>query len=523
MQNAVGYVRYSSDSQSDGYSIEAQKNAINQFATRENFNVLRFYMDEAKTGTNDNREAFLSLIADSKKKEFEVVLVHKLDRFSRNRKDSIVYRAKLKEHGVKLISVLEKIDEDNPEDIILLSVLEGMNQFYSMNLGREVKKGMSVAASKGQFVGGRVPLGFYSDRKTKKLQILESEAIRVRNMFQLVADGMTIKNLVQYTITNGYTTKEGRNYNMKTLILLLTNPVYIGTAEYRSFRKDSVMYKKIKSRPEIISVDNAYQAIIEQDTFHLVQRKIQESARGPYARKPKKTENEYLLTGKLFCEESGLPMVGRSSTVYKEYKNGSTGIFEYSNYRCNCKDHHTVKKETVENFIINAVRRDVFNEQTIQNLAEGMKLSLDRQNTFSPEELANMENQVLKIENDKNRLINLFLENIISKQQLDLKTRELNEKQYKLENDIEQANFATRKFDTLQLKTAIKLMAESLSDDSETNKKSIIDAFVERITYSEHEINITYKIDLPQVVFKNANGGGKVFLNTTYQTNQIHL
>lgn len=509
MQNAVGYVRYSSDSQSDGYSIEAQINAINQYASREGLNVLKFYIDEAKTGTNDNREAFLSLISDSKKKEFECVLVHKLDRFSRNRKDSIVYRAKLKESGVKLISVLEKIDEDNPEDIILLSVLEGMNQFYSMNLGREVKKGMTVAASKGQFVGGRVPLGYFSDRKIKKLQILESEAIRVRDMYQQVADGMTIKNLVHYTIENGYTTKEGRDYNMKTLTLLLSNPVYIGKSVYRSFRKDSIMYRKIKNRPEVISVDDAFPPIIDKDLFHIVQRKIQDSSRGPYSRKQKKTENEYLLTGKLFCHESNLPMIGRSSTVYKEYKNGTTGVFEYSNYRCSCPKHHTVKRDTLEAFIIEAVKRDVFNELTIQNLAERMKSTLDKQNTLSQEELENMEIQVLKIENDKNRLLNLFLENIISKTQLETKTKELNEKQYRIENEIEHSNFSSRKFDTLQLKSAIKLMAESLNDQEERNKKSIIDAFVERITYSDKEINITYKIDLPQVVFKNEYGGGK--------------
>ena len=133
--NVVAYCRYSSENQRDGYSIEAQKKAISDYCNRMNYTILRFYIDEAKTGMNDNREEFQAMIADSSSKEFSAVIVHKLDRFSRDRYNSVFYRKKLKDNGVKLLSVLENIDDDNPEDLILLSVLEGMADYYS-KIGR---------------------------------------------------------------------------------------------------------------------------------------------------------------------------------------------------------------------------------------------------------------------------------------------------------------------------------------------------------------------------------------------------
>ena len=89
------------------------------------------YTDRAKSATTDNRPEFLRMIEDAKKGLVDVVLVHKLDRFARNRHDSIGYRMELKRHGVSLVSILEYLDEESPESIILESVLEAMAEYYA--------------------------------------------------------------------------------------------------------------------------------------------------------------------------------------------------------------------------------------------------------------------------------------------------------------------------------------------------------------------------------------------------------
>ena len=118
----VGYCRFSSEAQRDGYSIEAQVRAITEWAQREGHVIRDFYIDEARSGTSDNRESFQRMISDASTGTFKAVVVHKLDRFARDRYDSAVYRHKLKEHGIRVISVLEPLD-DSPESIMMEAVL----------------------------------------------------------------------------------------------------------------------------------------------------------------------------------------------------------------------------------------------------------------------------------------------------------------------------------------------------------------------------------------------------------------
>ena len=163
MINVVGYARYSSDNQREE-SIVAQERAIREFCQKNNYNLIKVYKDEAISGTSiKDRTEFLELIEDSKKREFQCVVVHKFDRFARNRYDHAIYEKKLNDNGVKLLSVLEQLN-DSPESVILKSVLTGMNEYYSLNLSREVKKGLNENALKCIHNGGIPPLGYNLDK-----------------------------------------------------------------------------------------------------------------------------------------------------------------------------------------------------------------------------------------------------------------------------------------------------------------------------------------------------------------------
>ena len=138
---AVAYVRFSSDSQRNE-SLDAQLRAIKDYCNNNNLNLVNVYSDSALSGTStDNRTSFLQMISDSKKDLFDFVIVHKLDRFARNRYDQAIYEKKLNDNNVKIVSVREQFN-DSPESVILKSVLAGMNEYYSLNLSVEVKKGM---------------------------------------------------------------------------------------------------------------------------------------------------------------------------------------------------------------------------------------------------------------------------------------------------------------------------------------------------------------------------------------------
>ena len=122
--NAVIYARYSSHNQTE-QSIEGQLHDGYAFAERNGYQVIGEYIDRALTGTKDQRPDFQRMIRDAEKRQFQVVIVWKLDRFARNRYDSAIYKAKLKKYGVRVVSVMENITE-GPEGIILEGLLESM-------------------------------------------------------------------------------------------------------------------------------------------------------------------------------------------------------------------------------------------------------------------------------------------------------------------------------------------------------------------------------------------------------------
>ena len=127
------------------------------------------------------------MIRDAKSGKFEYVIVYKVDRFSRNRYDSAIYKAKLKQSGVKLLSAMENI-ADGPEGIILESVLEGMAEYYSANLAQNVSRGMRQRAEQGKFLGSVVPLGYDIDAD-KNFVINDHDATIVRRIFERYAAG----------------------------------------------------------------------------------------------------------------------------------------------------------------------------------------------------------------------------------------------------------------------------------------------------------------------------------------------
>ncbi len=157
MKTAVIYARYSSNSQTE-QSIEGQLRVCQQYAQNNDLFIVDTYIDRAMTGTNDNRLAFQKMLADSKKKQFDFVIVYKLDRFARNKYESVTNKQRLKDNGVGLLSAMENIP-DTPEGKLMEGVLEGLNQYFSEELRQKVNRGFRESWLKGNSTGGSVLFG----------------------------------------------------------------------------------------------------------------------------------------------------------------------------------------------------------------------------------------------------------------------------------------------------------------------------------------------------------------------------
>lgn len=235
---AVLYARFSSDNQREE-SIETQLRAIREYCERKGIIILHEYCDRAKSATTDNRPEFLQMISDSKNDEFDFVIVHKLDRFSRNRYDSAYYKKELKKAGVSVLSVLENLD-DSPESIILESVLEGMSEYYSKNLAREVMKGMRESALQCRALGGKPPYGYKINHVTHTYEIYEYEAEAVRLIYNRAVEGVGYSEIITELNLLGYKTGAGKPFGKNSLTEILRNEKYIGVYIFnRTISKNS--------------------------------------------------------------------------------------------------------------------------------------------------------------------------------------------------------------------------------------------------------------------------------------------
>ena len=267
-KKVVIYTRYSSSKQNET-SIEAQLKICNDYCTANNFTVVGEYKDEAKSAKTDDRPDFQRMINDSNKKQFEGVVVYQLDRFARNRDDSYVYRTILLKNGVNLFSARENITDD-ASGIIMVSVLEGMAEYYSKELAQKVNRNMRLNAEKGYFNGGFYPLGYkvetidFGTYKKRKLAIDPISSKVVKEIFELRAEGTKIEHIVDILNHEGHTNRVGKPFTINSLQTLLKNKRYIGT----NFYNDE-------------EFPNTIPAIVDLQLFNKVQKMFEENKRKP--------------------------------------------------------------------------------------------------------------------------------------------------------------------------------------------------------------------------------------------------
>lgn len=427
INKAALYARYSSDNQRSE-SIDAQLRAMQNYCQQNHILIVETYIDEAKSATTDHRPSFQKMIADSKYHQFNIILVHKLDRFARNRYDSAVYKRELKKNGVSVYSVLENLD-DSPESIMMESVLEGMSEYYSQNLAREVMKGMRETALQCKHTGGKPPLG-YDLNTDGKLIINQGEAEVVQQIFKMYLGNYSYSKMAEVLNKKGYRTKTGSLFRKNSFYSILRQEKYTGVYIWnRASAKQNGMRNNHKSKAlkDQVMIQGGCPNIISRSYFEEVQKKMQERAHG---KAESKARRYYMLGGKGFlqCGICGKSMTG---TVRKSH--GKT----YITYQC--PSHKAKQCETKE------VRADRLNLIVAQQLAE-LFFREDRlkdwENLFQSDIRDDPENKGLKnrIRGIDKKMENILqnLEYVVSKaltQRLDELTRKKEELESKLKND----------------------------------------------------------------------------------------
>lgn len=319
---AAIYIRVSSDMQVDGYSLETQEDGCRRTANQKGWTIAATYRDEGISAKTIDRPAFQAMLADAEAGYFDVILVHKLDRFSRSVTDMLLTMRDLERCKVSVKSATEDFDFTTPIGRVLLTLLAAFAEWYLSNLSAETQRNRKTAAISGNW-GSRLPFG-YSPRGGWKrdggegVAIPDQNAIGYQMIMGLAETGeYSYRKLADALNGQGYrpTGRAGRKgvelWTTDSIRYMVNNRFYVGEVQYKG--------EWFPGNHEPLITVERWQAI--QDIMASRQRVA--------AFKANRVARFYLLGGLLKCAECGSPMRG-------EYRTNNADK-EYLYYRCSSR------------------------------------------------------------------------------------------------------------------------------------------------------------------------------------------
>ena len=313
-KTAAAYIRVSTEEQTE-YSPDAQLAEIRKYAVREGYRLPEefIYIDEGISGRGTaRREAFNRMIGTAKQqpKPFDAILLWKFSRFARNREDSVVYKSLLRRQlGIEVVSVSEPVGDDKMS-VLMEALIEAMDEYYSINLAEEVRRGMTEKARRGGLQNG-APFGYRVERNVLVPQ--PEEAALVHGMFEHFAAGEGVYQIARQLNAAGARTRRGNRFESRTVAYILQNPAYIGKLRWNPAGRGG----RRENPSGGILADAQHTPLVESALWELVQRRMESvKAAQPQRAKPSSSQKDW-LSGLVRCPACGNTLVFVKPHYYK--------------------------------------------------------------------------------------------------------------------------------------------------------------------------------------------------------------
>ena len=469
MKIAAAYIRVSTDDQLE-YSPDSQLKHIRVFAKRNNYILPEDYIfiDEGISGkTATKRPAFMRMIgiAKTKPKPFDAILVWKFSRFARNRQDSVSYKSILRiDCGIDVISISEQLSNDK-SSIILESVYEAWDEYYSINLAEEVKRGMTEKANRGE------PLcapAFGYLMKDKQYFPHPEQAPIVKEIFNKFINGNNINEITRWLQNLGVKTIRGNSPDRRFVEYILHNPVYAGKIRWCPDGKAAS--KRDYYNESFIIVDGKHEAIITQEAFDKAEAILSEN-RKKFRKYQRQNQNvDFMLKGLLRCGNCGATLVHLSTAC------PSVQCHNYSGSRgCNVSHSLSIKKANA--IIIDLLKQAYENETFNIEPAEPKK----NDETQSLEALLKREQQKLV------KIREAYTTGVDTLEEYKEQKEQINRTIATIEKEMQKSKPNTKAPSAKGYKKKVKKVIDILEapDASEQMKNDALRTIISRIVYNK--------------------------------------
>lgn len=474
MKTAAAYIRVSTDDQIE-YSPASQLDKIRQYAKAHDYILPDefVFIDEGISGrSTQKRIAFNKMIgvAKQKPKPFDAILLWKFSRFARNREDSIVYKSMLrKQCGIDVVSTSENVGDDKMS-VLIEALIEAMDEYYSINLGEEVKRGMTEKVSRGEAVS--IPSLGYDIIDGKYIPNPETSPI-IKKIFNDYLNGIPMRTIATQLNENGYRTRRGNLFENRTVQYILHNPVYIGKIRWTPSGK----VRRDFNNPDTQIVDGTHQPLIDMQTWDAVQKKLDSQNKVKYMRK-NPAKQPFMLQGLVRCNNCGSTLCNAQGKYLQCYS--------YAHGKCAVSHSISIKK--LNKMVIDALEKSA--------TTGDFKLTIrsPKPDTTDSDIKAQIERERVKL----NRILDAYENGVYTVEELK------NRRSYieKVINTLEQKTSKTKAIDVqavhkkLQNKIVDLLPVLKTPAIPENEKSEILKSFIDRIVFykPQNDIDIFFYV-----------------------------
>lgn len=438
MTQAIGYIRRSTDRQEE--SLDQQRAKLEAFAKSKGWTLAAVYCDDAISGSDMKRPGLERLMADvTDRDDIQVVLAWDRNRLARPKDpiDGMMLERRLVEAGKRVIYAATGMESDRSFTSGLIGYIEHhQNGDYLRKLSRDTMRGLVERAKRGLWPGGPIPFGYdrlildgdkprrivrdlddggqvvldartgdelerlpkgKSHRKQdhEACTLVPSDPARVRALQRIFSDyaaGKPSRVLRDELNATGFRTSRGSHFTVQTILPILQNQAYLGRCVYNQrtlskwhrYREGASVERhdegvERRDQADWVTCDDAWQALIDQDTFDQVQRRRSSSRDRNTHRRGPAMKGDYLLTGLFFCGVCGGKMTGQTTTSGKGIKTRYYVCSRHSaGHKHECPKRYTVPAGLVEDHIFGLIRLDLAKLRDDDQLHQYIVAELER-------------------------------------------------------------------------------------------------------------------------------------------------
>ncbi len=473
------YTRISTDEDHQKYSLDAQRDRLEAYCKSQydEYEVVKVYRD-ASTGTNMNRPGLEEMLYDAENKRFEVLIVFRVDRLSRNVRQLAQMVETLTEYGVVLRSSTEPFDTSNSAGKMMLQMLGVFAEFEHATIVERTKAGMERKARNGEWCGGFVPYGY--QKVDGQIEINDEEASIVRRIFRDYVYGRKGATKIYKELNaSGLRKRSGVMWDNRAVIIILKNPFYTGMIRW----KESVF-------------DGKHEGIISQEMFDKAQAIFEKRNNESKGQRFKKA-SDFFLTGLVFCGKCGKGLVGRAA-----HRNGH----RHKYYACPTRSYHRgcdlpfIRADIVEVLAVKEIQSIFRNPELLEKVREMVNEGLAEERPDKTRELEKVNQDIERTKSALDRYFAAFEAGTLKPEVLNdkieefsLRLQQLEEEKSTLEGDIE--GMSLSEIDQEGIKVYVDALEAVLENGGNEQKKHLLRTLLEKVlVHDKDRYEFTFRL-----------------------------